>query len=129
MTTHETQDVDPRPPRIERRDVLLWLAFLAGPTAWALQLLTNYSLTATACALGGKTFLHLVSLVTFLVAVAGAFLAWVWWRKLPEGSTEFGDAEQSRARFMALAGVAICAFFALVIVAAEVPNWALRVCD
>lgn len=124
-----TQDVDPRPQRVERRDVLLWLAVLAGPAAWALQLQINYSLTATACAIGGKTLLHLVSLGSLLLALAGAFLAWRWWKKLPEGSTERGDAEESRCRFMALSGVVSCAFFALVIVASEVPNWTLRVCD
>ena len=129
MTAHDTHDVDPRPQRVERRDVLLWLAFLAGPVAWALQLQVNYSLTATACAMGGKTFLHLVSLGALLLALAGAFLAWRWWKKLPEGSTEMGDAEESRRRFMALAGVTMCAFFALLIVAAEIPNWTLRVCD
>lgn len=124
-----TQDVDPRPQRVERRDVLLWLAFLAGPAAWALQLQINYSLTATACAMGGKMFLHLVSLGAFLIAVAGAFVGWLWRQKLPEGSTEMGDAEESRARFMALAAMVSCVFFALVIVAAEIPNWTLRVCD
>ncbi|HEX6898403.1 MAG TPA: hypothetical protein VF789_01765 [Thermoanaerobaculia bacterium] len=126
MTTH---DVDPRPPRVERRDVLLWLGVLAGPLAWAAQLQINYALAPTACALGGKTFLHLVSLVAFLVAVAGAFVGWLWRRKLPEGSTEFGDAEASRARFMALSGMILGLFFALVIVALEIPNWTLRVCD
>ena len=124
-----TQDVDPRPRRVERRDVLLWLAVLAGPLAWAAQLQINYALAPTACALGGKTFLHLVSLVTFLIAVAGAFLAWIRWKKLPEGSAEHGDAKESRARFMALSGMTMAVFFALVIVASEIPNWTLRVCD
>ena len=124
-----TRDVDPRPPRIERQDALLWLAVLAGPLAWAAQLQINYALTPTACALGGKTFLHLVSLVAFLVAVAGAFVGWLWRKKLPAGSTERGDAEASRARFMALSGMILGVFFALVIVALEIPNWALRVCD
>ena len=129
MTPLDTHDVDPRPQRVERRDVLLWLAVLAGPLAWAAQLQINYALAPTACALGGKTFLHLVSLGMFLVAAAGAFLAWLWWKKLPEGSTEMGDAEGSRARFMALSGMVLGVFFALVIVAAEIPNWTLRVCD
>jgi hypothetical protein len=128
-TRHETHDVDPRPQRIERRDVILWLAVLAGPAAWALQLLSNYSLTPTACDLGSKTILHLVSLGCLLLALTGAWVCWSWWKKLPEGSTEMGDAEQSRVRFMALAGAVSCVFFALVIVAAEIPNWTLRVCD
>jgi hypothetical protein len=123
------QDVDRRPARLERRDVLLWLAVLAGPLAWAAQLQINYALAATACAMGGKMFLHLVSLGAFLLAAAGALVAWRWWKKLPEGSTERGDAEGSRARFMALSGMLMGAFFALVIVALEVPNWTLRVCD
>jgi hypothetical protein len=126
MTAH---DVDPRPQRVERRDVLLWLAVLAGPLAWAAQLQINYAFAPTACDLGGKTLLHLVSLGAFLVAAAGALLARIWWKKLPDGSAEMGDAEESRARFMALSGMMLGAFFAIVIAASDVPNWTLRVCD
>lgn len=121
---------DPREPEIERRDVLLWLAALAGPFAWGLQQQVSYMITPTVCASGGYVFLHLVTLVALLIVGAGAALAWTRWKAAPGGSTEKGDPKGSRIRFMALFGMTACVFFALVILATEVPSLMLmRVCD
>lgn len=120
---------DPREPEIERRDVLLWLAVLAGPLAWALQQQVSYAITPTVCAAGRHVFLHLVSLIALLIVGAGAALAWSRWKAAPEGSTEEGDPKAARIRFMALSGLTACVFFALVIVATEIPNLVLKVCD
>jgi hypothetical protein len=124
-----TPTTDPREPEIERRDVLLWLAVLAGPFAWALQQQVSYMTTPTACASGRHLFLHLVSLAALLIVGAGAAIAWRRWKAASEGSTEKGDPKGSRVRFMALSGLTACVFFALVIVATEIPNLVLRVCD
>ena len=126
MADHPT---DPREPDIERRDVLLWLAVLAGPFAWALQQQVSYMTTPTACASGRHILLHLVSLAALLIVGAGAALSWTRWKAAPEGSTEKGDPKGSRIRFMALSAVTSCVFFALVVLATEVPNLVLRVCD
>jgi hypothetical protein len=119
--------VDPRRPGVPRRDVLLWLAVLAGPFAWAGQLGINYGLAPTACEQGGTALLHLVSLGALLLAAGGAFLAHRWWRRLPADSTEEGETG-SRARFMALAGMLLGVFFSLLVMAADVPNWVMRPC-
>lgn len=124
-----TASIDPSLPRFEKRDVLLWLALLAGPFALAVDELTSYSLAPTACAGGTKWMLHLVSLLTLVVSLGGALLARSVGRGLPEGSSEGGGLTDSRARFMALAGTATGLGFAVAIVAMEVPNWVLRVCQ
>ena len=120
---------DPREPDIERRDVLLWLAVLAGPFGWALQQQVSYMTTPTACASGRHVLLHLVSLGALLIVGAGTASAWGRWKAAPEGSTEKGDPKGSRIRFMALCALTTCVFFLLVILATEVPNLVLRVCD
>lgn len=119
--------VDPREPRMARRDWQIWLAILAGPFAWAGQLQVNYALAPTACEMGSRGPLHLVSLVALLVAAGGALLAHRWRRRLAPGSTEQGETG-SRARFMALAGTVLSLFFALLVIAAEVPNWMIPPC-
>ncbi len=108
---------------------LLWLGFLAGPLAWALQLQVNYMLTPSACEAKQEWWLHLVSLSALLLAGLGALTGWRSWRRLGPGSQEKGDMRSSRARFMALGGVVLSLFFALVIVALEIPNLILVVCD
>ena len=120
---------DSRETHVERQDVLLWLAVLAGPFAWALSEQLSYMLTPTACAQKSHFLLHLAALATLLLALAGMALAWSRWKRLPEGSTEHGNPEGSRVRFMALSGMTACAFFALVILAEWVPNLVLGVCD
>lgn len=60
---------------------------------------------------------------------AGTALGWRHWKAAPDGSTEKGDPKGSRVRFMALSAVTACVFFLLVILATEIPNWVLRVCD
>jgi hypothetical protein len=123
-----TASIDPSPQPLARRDVLLWLAVFAGPLAWAVDELTSYSLAPTACEAGTKAMLHLVTLLTLLVSLGGALLARSVGRSLPEGSSKSGSRD-SRARFMALAGTAMGLGFAVAIVAMEVPNWVLRVCQ
>ncbi len=120
---------DPREPRIARRDVLLWLAALAGPFAWALHEQASYMLTPSACDARAHVILHLVTLAALLIAGAGGAVAWRRWKAAPAGSTEKGDPVASRIRFMALAGLTLCVFCALIILAAEVPNLVLGVCD
>ncbi|HYO16240.1 MAG TPA: hypothetical protein VE685_23830 [Thermoanaerobaculia bacterium] len=123
------KEIDHHEPSLHRRDVLLGLAAFAGPVAWALHLQVSYSLAPTACDMQSKIFLHLATLGCLLLAGAGALVGRRYWKELPEGSTEKGEVELSRARFMALASTVLSLAFALVIVAAEVPNWILRVCD
>jgi hypothetical protein len=120
---------DSRETHVERRDVLLWLVVLAGPFAWALSEQLSYMLTPTACAQKSHFLLHLAALGTLLLALAGMAFAWSRWKRLPEGSTEKGDPQGSRVRFMALYGMTACAFFALVILAEWIPNLVLGVCD
>ncbi len=113
----------------ERTDVLLWFAVLAGPLAFALAELASYSLAPTACWLGHPLVLYIVPLAPLLVVLAGAALAWRRRHREPPGSTETGDAGDSRSRFMALAGFWLCLGFALAIVAFTLPPLLLRVCD
>jgi hypothetical protein len=123
------REIDKREPPVERRDVLLWLSILAGPLAWALHQQVSYMLTPTACVEGRKWMLHLAFVACLLLAAGGALLAWRIWKDLPGGSTEKGEEKASRSRFLALSGAVMSASFILVIVAAEVPNLVLGVCD
>jgi hypothetical protein len=122
--THEIESSRPR-----RGDVLLWLPVLAGPVAWILAEQLSYVLAPTACWQGEHLMLHLVPLATLAIAAAGALFARRLGRRQPEVSTETGDSGESRRRFMALFGFWSCLGFALAILATEVPNLVLRVCD
>jgi len=112
-----------------RRSLSLAAGFFLAPFAWGTQLLVNYSLTPTACVDEQKWLLHLVSLAALVTALGGALIAWSTWTRLTSGSTVEGDPRESGRRFMALTGVALSFFFALVILALELPNWWLDPCQ
>lgn len=118
-----------REQRPERRDVLLWLTVLAGPLAWALTEQLSYALAPTACFERRPLLLYLVPICALLVVLPGALLARRLWHREPAGSTERGEAKDSRARFMALAGFWLSVGFTLAILATAMPPLVLRVCD
>ena len=112
-----------------RRSQALAAGFFLAPFAWMIQLLANYSLTPTACVDERTWMLHLVSLIALVTALGGTVIAWSAWRRLTSGSTVDGDARESGRRFMALVGTVQSIFFALVILALELPIWWLDPCQ
>ena len=115
-----------------RRQLLaLWIGILAGPLAWAALLQTNYVLSYVACEQRHSWMLHGASAAA-LVLVAGAAIA-AWRASPPLGEEEHvgeGPARTSqlRRRWMGLAALALCAWFAIVIFATEIPVLVLHPC-
>ena len=114
-----------------RRLVALWAGILAGPLAWAALLQTNYVLSYVACEQRQTWMLHLGTLIAVVLVAAAAYAAWRAAPPLGEEEHQ-GDnpatASLLRARFMALAGLALCAWFTVVILATEVPVLVLHAC-
>lgn len=113
----------------EPRDTRLWIAILTGPTIWLLSLLANFAVAPWACTLGWKPALFAVSLAALAFTAAAGFYAWKSWRQV--GSDMPGETAGliARERSLGLAGVALNAMFALVILAQAVPNIILRACE
>ena len=93
-----------------------WFAMLAAPLAWSAQELVCYYLASRLCRLraaGYATELALrlspsfviVTAVTFLIALAGAWTAWSNWRRVRDIRRESNlhprEIHAERARFMA----------------------------
>jgi hypothetical protein len=107
-----------------------WLTFTAfvGPVAALTDLTVMYTLVPETCVRGSKMLLHVSAAVFFAACIAGALLA----RRIGSNFTPDGpvpDRMVERTRWLALAGVILCLFSALVIVAMEIPNVILRSCD
>jgi hypothetical protein len=103
----------------------------AGPLTWAALLETNYVLSYVACEQRGAWMLHLATGIALVMIGAGALLAWIAApprRAHDVPSTPPPDAGAARARFMAIAGMNLCAWFALVVVATEIPALVLHPC-
>jgi hypothetical protein len=104
---------------------------LAGPLTWAALVETNYVLSYVACEHRGAWMLHLASGVALVVIGAGAAIAWL--AAPPLGARDVpsigpGDVAEARARFMALTALALCGWFALVVIATGIPVLVLHPC-
>lgn len=132
---------DVRAREISRREsvgsLLLWFGVLGSPSAWALQLVVNYSLEEWfACSpsaseegqilgVGVDTFATVVTSTLALVALAALVVSIACYRRL--GRTGDGDVPQ-RARWMALAGIFNGVLYTLMIVVSYGPAAILDVC-
>lgn len=102
------------------QDRWLTVAFVLGPLAALTNLTVSYVLVPESCARGTKLWLHVSAAVFFAVCLAGALLAWRFANRF---------AGHERTRWVALSGVILSLFSALVILAMEIPNLILRSCD
>jgi hypothetical protein len=103
----------------------LWTGLAAGPLAWAALLQVNYALSYVACERRQIWMLHVATAAALVLVGAGAFTVWLAAPPLIGVTSGTGEG---RARFMALAGLALCAGFAVVIVATEIPVLVLHPC-
>jgi hypothetical protein len=107
---------------------MLWAGILAGPIAFAADLLVRYALVKWSCGTAHTAVLT-VSTVTSLVAIAcGAALARRSLVMTPPDATTDGGQPIDRAKFMAIVGQTFSALFALVVTATAFPQWVLDGC-
>jgi hypothetical protein len=108
-----------------------WIGLFAGPLAWAALLETNYVLSYVACEHRQTWMLDLSACVALALVAAGAVSSW---RAAPPSrsddttSSHPVETAEVRARFMATGGLVLSAWFALVILATEIPALVLHPC-
>ena len=91
----------------------LVLALLAGPAAAAVDLMALYVLVYRAQQTGTKLSLHVSTFLALVVTIGAAVYAW-----RARGREELGRVDE----FLATLGAVLGAFFALLIIAFEVPT-------
>jgi ABC-type Fe3+-siderophore transport system permease subunit len=111
------------------RDLILWLAFLAGPVFWLISFQAKFSWTPITCATQSKVTVFLFSAIAFVLTAIAGLLAWRAWRSV--GTEQPGERGRpiDRTRFMALGAVVFCAGFCVVIIAQAIPDLILGACQ
>jgi hypothetical protein len=106
----------------------LWFGILAGPVAWAFDLMASYALVKWVCRTHNYGVLTLISIASLAVVVGGAALSWTALVRTANDEPTDGGHPRQRARFMAVLGLATCALFTLQILAGAIPRWMLDAC-
>jgi hypothetical protein len=103
-------------------------SLLIGPVAWAFDLGLSYANVYHACSTGHYYVLHVISAVTFILALSGAVVGWREYETVRNASDE-GGSPFDRTHFLSLLGVAASLGFAMVIIATAVPKIILSPCQ
>ena len=119
---------DVRPYWDGRGLILLGLAILSGPAAWAMNQLVGYALVKPVCASDSRLTLIAVAAAALAMTVAGTLIAWSCLARL-RGAHEEGGREEDRSHFLAVAGLSLNLLIALLIVTAAVPVFLLSPCE
>jgi hypothetical protein len=107
----------------------LWTGILAGPIAWAFDLMASYALVKWVCRSDGEVVLQLITLGSVAIVIAGAAISWAALMRTQADLPTDGGRPRQRARFMAILGLGACALFGLQIVAGAIPHWVLDACQ
>jgi hypothetical protein len=103
--------------------VRLWTAILVPPTAWAAMLGTQFSLTDERCVAGLRLPMHVIGIITVVVAILPGVLAWPKWRAIDATS-----AAAERTQFLLGLAVGSSTIFTLVTLLSVAPVWFLDPC-
>jgi hypothetical protein len=110
----------------------LWLWFVAlGPAFfWFAHLTIVYILVPISCAIGGRIFMYITSLVMGGLTITAGVMAWGMWKEMSEGerSSLIGEMEGSRRNFMIYTGLLSGGVFLLAIILATLPTFFLNPC-
>jgi hypothetical protein len=112
-----------------RRVTQLWAGILLGPAAWAVDFVLSYAVTHHECSTGAMLWHRTSSVIAVLVALWGAYLGWDSKRRLPDDVPIHEGNVIARSRTMAIAGIGMGLWFAVIIIAEAVPRFILSPCD
>jgi hypothetical protein len=113
-----------------KRNLILWLAFLAGPFIWLLSFGARWSLSGWVCAFQSwKPALFAIAAVSILIIGGSGFMAWTEWQRVGQEMPGESGGAVARSRFLAFTGLVLCAFSILLIIAQTIPEVTLGVCE
>lgn len=113
----------------DRGLVLLWTSMLSGPLAFALNHQVGYALVKWACSREQRFLLTLVAVVTFGLAMWGAYLGWTCLAQVKDAADDRGGTPVDRSYFMALVAIGLDLLIALLIVLTAFPQYILSPCE
>lgn len=107
----------------------LMAGFVLAPLAWFLDLQVSYAMVKWACDENQRHLLMLVPLGSLALVGLAAWMSWSCWTTLRRDAQPAGGRMEDRSYFLALAGLAGSAVFALLILTSVVPRYVLSPCE
>jgi hypothetical protein len=108
---------------------LLIGGFLLAPFAWLLDLQVSYAMLKWACEHDRRDLVLLMPVGSLALIALGSGMSWSCWVKLRGAAEQEGGRMEDRSYFLALAGLAMNAVFALLILTSYAPRYFLSPCE
>jgi hypothetical protein len=113
----------------ERAPVAQWVGMFLAPAVFALHLEITYNLVPWECARGGELWIHVSGILSVLLALAGAIVAWRAWMRAGREVPGDGGGSLPRTRFIGAVGLGFSATITLVLFAQWVAAFAVSPCQ
>jgi len=107
----------------------LWTGIIAGPIAWAFDLMASYAVVKWVCHTQRYAVLPLITIASLAIVFVAAAISWTAFMRTANDEPTDGGRPRQRARFMAVLGLASSALFALQIIAGAIPHRVLDACQ
>jgi hypothetical protein len=107
----------------------LWWGVLAGPISFALNEVLSYAIVQHACSTQHYRLLHFYSALGILLAISGFITARSCYVRVPKSASLEEGNPYSRARWMAIYGMAGSLMFVIVNIALSIPKGIMNPCD
>jgi hypothetical protein len=111
----------------QRKDLLLWIAVLLGPSSALINTIVGYTVAHWACDVNYKRMSFLVSVVDFVLCLCALALSSWLFRELP--AADESQPEAGRRSFMAKSGMLLSVMSILVVIAGTAALLILNPCD
>ncbi len=109
--------------------MLLIGGLLLAPFAWLLDMQVSYATVKWACEHDRRAALLLMPAGSLAIIAAGTAMSWSCWTKLRGTASETGARMIDRSYLLAVAGLALNALFALLILTSFAPRYLLSPCE
>ena len=105
-----------------------WTGLLLAPAAFFAHLQIGYVLVPRACRYHQEIWLHVVGVLSVVVAAVGLLVAWRVWQGTRDASGEAGGP-MPRARFLGGTGLGVSGLLVLLLIAQWVPAFFISPCQ
>jgi hypothetical protein len=111
----------------QRKDLLLWIAVLLGPSSALINTIVGYTVAHWTCDVNYKRMSFLVSAIDFVLCLLAFGLSLLLFRNTPP--VDESQPEAGRRSFMAKSGMLLSVMSILVVIAGTAALLILNPCD
>jgi hypothetical protein len=113
----------------ERAPVLQWVGVFLAPATFFAHLQIGYVLVPWSCTRHNSVWIHLVNLLSVVLAIIGTWAAWRVHARADSAANNDGPGAIPRTRFLGVLGLGLSGMFVLLLVAQAIEAISLSPCQ